>query len=171
MKKTPALAVLISAVLLLSPAEIIAARDNDGLYLSWTENQPGSAVSSDRFTVGDFTYALSLSGSAIVTGCTASGSVSVPADVTVGGKSYPVRGIASGAFSGSAAESVALPESVTYAESGAFAGCSSVKSITATENFIYAGRAAFDGTAWYASLSDEYAVLGRVLVKYSGGAA
>lgn len=168
MKKTLASAALLAAVLLLSPAETAAARYNDGLYVSWAADKPSAAMDHMSFTEGDFTYALSLSGSAVVIDCDAAGSVSIPASVTKDGKSYLVRGIASGAFSDSVASSVALPDSVVYAENGAFAGCTSVKSITATENFIYAGRAAFEGTAWYSSLSDEYAVLGRVLVKYGG---
>jgi hypothetical protein len=170
MKKTSVAAALTAVVLLLSPIEA-SARINDSLYTSWASSLPSAASSSEQYTVGDFTYTISLSGYAALSGCTASGSVAVPSAVTVNGATYTVRGIAEGAFAGSGATSVALPDTVTYADDGAFAGCPAVKTITASDNFVFAGRAAFDGTAWYASLSEEYATLGRVLVKYNGGAA
>ena len=64
--------------------------------------------------------------------------------------------------------SIAIPNSVTSIGDGAFQRCSSLTSVTIPNSVMSIGCYAFDGTPWYANLSDGVIYIGQVLYTYKG---
>ena len=75
-----------------------------------------------------------------------SGSVTVPATVSTGGKTYHVTGIGFNAFYNcSGMTSITLPSSITRIAAGSFNGCSGLTNLTIPLNVVAIGNNAFAG--------------------------
>lgn len=64
---------------------------------------------------------------------------------------------------------VSLPDTVTKIGSNAFSGCATLEKVILGENIESVGVDAFYGTKWFASLTDEFVIVGDgVLIDYNG---
>ena len=64
--------------------------------------------------------------------------------------------------------SIVIPNSVTSIGDAAFCDCSKLTSVTIPNSVMSIGCYAFDGTPWYANLSDGLIYIGQVLYTYKG---
>ncbi len=64
--------------------------------------------------------------------------------------------------------SIIIPNSVTSIGDAAFYDCSKLTSVTIPNSVMSIGCYAFDGTPWYANLSDGLIYIGQVLYTYKG---
>ncbi len=120
------------------------------------------------------------------------GELSIPAEVSYGGRKYAVTSIADAAFAGSRAlTAVIIPESVTTIGQSSFSDCSNLTSVVIQEGTINIeasafrncsrlsdisipvsvsriGARTFEGTAWYDNQPDGLVYAGNVVYKYKG---
>lgn len=77
------------------------------------------------------------------------------------------------AFTGcTALTAVSLPDTVTTIGSNAFSGCAVLEKVIFGDNVQAVGMDAFYGTKWFASLTDEFVIVGDgVLIDYNGKSA
>lgn len=123
---------------------------------------------SEIFTFGTYTYIKNTDGTAIITAYSGSEtSIVLPAMLDGCG----VVGIGAGAFSeNETITSLTLPADLETIDEYAFAYCTSLSRIDIPGKKLWrVGAAAFVGTPWLASMTDEFAVIGQgVLLKYQG---
>ena len=98
---------------------------------------------SGRNTSGDYVYALTDNGDAVITGYNGNGGeVTIPANID----GHPVISIDNRAFSGCVGlNSVTIPEGVTNIGYSAFSGCVGLNSVTIPESVTGIGYGAFSG--------------------------
>ncbi len=105
-------------------------------------------------TVGNVIYKSNGSGSVSYDGIKSDKkTVSVPDKVTIGGKSYPVTTISSGAFSGSKVQNVKLGKNVKVIGKKAFKNCKSLKKVTFSNKTTTVSAESFSGCAKLGSVS------------------
>ncbi len=177
MKKLFTLLLIFSLVAALLPlGSVFAANESSIIY----------TVSSDG------TYAILSDASDV------SGNVTIPAAVTLNGKSYPVKTIAAEAFAGSSAVTVTIPSSVTTIEDRAFVYCyllsaidfsgaacnignqaftgsQALEIVSNVDAVTKIGYDAFDSTAWYSEqaskLTNSALYIGKTLYTFFGDAS
>ncbi len=100
---------------------------------------------SATVVVGDFTYLLGSSEkTAMVSGTSSSGSLSIPSSVYSEGSYYTVTGVFSGAFRGNGSiTSVTLPSGVVSIGASAFYDCDGLTSVTLPSSVTSVGNNAF----------------------------
>ena len=120
------------------------------------------------------------------------GELSIPSEVSYGGRKYAVTSIAYAAFAGDGAlTSVNIPGSVTTIGQSSFHDCSNLTSVVIREGAMNIeadafrncsrltdisipisvcriGGGAFEGTAWYINQPDGLVYAGKVVYKYKG---
>ena len=112
-------------------------------------SKPGTVT-----TVGNTVYRSNGSGSVSYDGVKADKkTVSVPDKVTIGGKSYPVTKISSGAFSGSKVQNVKLGKNVKTIGKKAFKNCKSLKKVTFSNKTATVSAESFSGCAKLGAVS------------------
>ena len=83
-----------------------------------------------------------------------SGSVTIPATVSNGGKTYSVTAISSNAFKGcTGLTSVSLPSTITKIAAGAFSGCSGLTNLAIPVNVTAIASGAFEGCSGITQLT------------------
>jgi hypothetical protein len=125
----------------------------------------------EMIKVGSFTYSIKDDNTAIVIDVTDPGQkeISIPASITVDGKTYPVKAIAENGFiDNKVLERVTIPESVTEIGAYAFSGCSNLASVSVPESISMVGIGVFSDTPWYDNLPDGVVYIGKVACEYKG---
>lgn len=125
----------------------------------------------EMIKVGSFTYSIKDDNMAIVIDVTDPGQkeISIPASITVDGKTYPVKAIAENGFiDNKVLERVTIPESVTEIGAYAFSGCSNLASVSVPESISMVGIGVFSDTPWYDNLPDGVVYIGKVACEYKG---
>lgn len=116
---------------------------------------------------GDFDYEILADGTAAITSYKgSSASVEIPSSIN-GSK---VTEIGSGAFAGnSSLKSVTIPDTVTKIGSSAFAVCESLTSVSVPNTVSYIDSDAFYLTPWITNYPNDLVIVGNgILLKYKG---
>ncbi|WP_081667529.1 leucine-rich repeat domain-containing protein [Butyrivibrio sp. MB2005] len=100
-------------------------------------------VAETEVTLNNATYKIDGENATLSTASTTTGNFSVPANVTIGGKSYAVTKIANNAFKGSAIKSLTIGNSITEIGDSAFTGCKNLTKVTIGKNVTKIGKKAF----------------------------
>ncbi|WP_026494912.1 leucine-rich repeat domain-containing protein [Butyrivibrio sp. WCD3002] len=100
-------------------------------------------VAETEVTINNATYKIDSENATVTAATTAAGNFSVPANVTIGGKSYAVTKIANNAFKGSAIKSLTIGNSITEIGDSAFTGCKNLTKATIGKNVTKIGKKAF----------------------------
>ncbi|WP_026525466.1 leucine-rich repeat domain-containing protein [Butyrivibrio sp. MB2005] len=100
-------------------------------------------VAETEVTINNATYKIDGENATVTAATTAAGNFSVPANVTIGGKSYAVTKIANNAFKGSAIKSITIGSRITEIGDNAFSGCKSLTKATIGKNVTKIGKKAF----------------------------
>ncbi|WP_026494910.1 leucine-rich repeat domain-containing protein [Butyrivibrio sp. WCD3002] len=100
-------------------------------------------VAETEVTLNNATYKIDGENATLSTASTTTGNFSVPANVTIGGKSYAVTRIANNAFKGSAIKSLTIGNSITEIGDSAFTGCKNLTKVTIGKNVAKIGKKAF----------------------------
>jgi hypothetical protein len=100
-------------------------------------------VVETEVTLNNATYKIDGENATLSTATTATGNFSVPANVTIGGKSYAVTKIANGAFKGSAIKSITIGNNIAEIGDSAFLDCKNLTKVTIGKNVTKIAKKAF----------------------------
>lgn len=122
---------------------------------------------SEEYTFGTFTYMKHTDGTAVITAYGGNdNTLIIPSSLD----GCTIVGIGAGAFAENETLTwVTLPSSLETIDEYAFAYCSVLSRIDIGTKLWSVGAAAFTGTPWLTSITDEFAIIGDgVLLKYQG---
>jgi hypothetical protein len=125
------------------PEEKPADKTNDTPQKQEDVQKVDEPVAETEVTINNATYKIDGENATVTAATTAAGNFSVPANVTIGGKSYAVTKIAKNAFKGSAIKSITIGSSITEIGDNAFSGCKSLTKATIGKNVTKIGKKAF----------------------------